>query len=114
MRHDERKVIGAKSRYAVGRAEKAVAAQKLAHKECHRSSAMAPSSSSARAVDIRRLRGPTTVRASEGFFTGFLRSAPRVSPRAPGDENRRPQRKSRLSDRLTSCASLPNTRSCER
>ena len=91
MRHDERKVIGVETRYGVDRAKKVVAAQKLAHKGSYCSSATAPSSSFARALDIRGLRGRTTVRASEGYFPGFFRSAPRVSPRASGDENRHSQ-----------------------
>jgi hypothetical protein len=31
-------------------------------------------------------RGRTTVRAIEGFFVGFFRSAPRINPPATGDE----------------------------
>jgi hypothetical protein len=36
-------------------------------------------------------RGRTTVRAIEGFFVGFFRSAPRIDTPATGDENRRSQ-----------------------
>jgi hypothetical protein len=89
MRHGERKLIGVDIRYRVGRAEKVVAAQQLAHKGSRRSSAKAPSPSSARAVDIRGLRGRTTVREIEGLFVGFLRSTPRMP--ATGDETRRSQ-----------------------
>jgi hypothetical protein len=88
MRHGEREVVGVDSRYGVGRTEKVVAAQQLARKECRRSSTKAPSSSFARAVDLRGPQGWTAVRAFEGFFVGFFRSAPRISPRATGDENR--------------------------
>jgi hypothetical protein len=88
MRHCERKAIGVDTRYGVGRAEKVVAAQQLAHKGSRRSSAKRPSSSFAPAVDIRGLQGRTIVRAIEGFFVGFFRSAHRINPPAMGDENR--------------------------
>jgi hypothetical protein len=88
MRRCERKAIGVTTRYAVGRAEKVVAAQQLAHKGSRHWSATTPSSSFARAVDIRGLQGRTIVRASEGFFVGSFRSAPRINPPAMGDENR--------------------------
>jgi hypothetical protein len=88
MRHGERDVVGVDSRYGVGRAEKVVAAQELARKESRRSSTKAPPSGFAPAVDLRRQLRRTAVRALEGFFSGFFRSAPRISPPAMGDENR--------------------------
>jgi hypothetical protein len=65
-----------------------VTAQQLAHNGSRRASAKAPSSSSTWAVDIHGPRGWTTVLAIGGFFVGFFRSAPRISPPAMGDENR--------------------------
>jgi hypothetical protein len=72
MRHGERKVIRVDTRSGFERAEKVSAAQQLAHKGFRCPSATAPPSSLARAIDIRGLQGPTTVRVIEGFFVGFF------------------------------------------